>query len=388
MPNVSTCFYCNKTYSNDTEHVFSYGLGGQNLFMDCVCQKCNSYFSGLERELYQKSIIGLMRSTEGVDGYNPSQSTPAPFKAPLLLTQDKEHGIIFEVGQFYQMQTFIRPQLIFFRGVYYIEANTAANSDRFIAAWQKWLNGDALLSGYDSGQVLTRQYILNEEKYNGVTITTLKKLKNAIKFSSLPQNHHLFEALTPRLYFDDDKNLRIRAKTFDEAADFLRELLDHTLTSPVFNSFKGSGLQEALIDVGFSFDGLKFDQALVKIGLNTLLYHFPLVKTDPALIPLVNFVMKGSPGINAAWDKKHMIFDSQEGKHNISFGQAKDHTHIRISLFNGQFAFGFWIENLKLFQSSNYARQLIDYKNRINTFQDNKAFLMSFQPNRNSIPEA
>jgi hypothetical protein len=194
----------------------------------------------------------------------------------------------------------------------------------------------------------------------------------------LPSDHLLFTSLTPRLYLDDEKKLRVRARTKDEAAVFLKKFLDYTLTAPIFNSFKGSDISHAIINVGFSFDGLMFDQALVKIALNCLLYYFPAVKTSQALVSIVSFVMTGEPGANAAWDQKNQVLDSKENHHNIFFAQAEDHTHIRISLFNGQFAYGFWINDLRLFPSKNYARLLIDYKNKVNTFQDHGTFLMSF----------
>jgi hypothetical protein len=53
---LKTCIYCENVYEKDTEHVFPHGLGGQKLFINCVCADCNRYFSGLERELYQNLL--------------------------------------------------------------------------------------------------------------------------------------------------------------------------------------------------------------------------------------------------------------------------------------------------------------------------------------------
>jgi hypothetical protein len=386
MHQTYTCFYCNHTYHKNEEHVFPKGLGGQTLYMDCVCEQCNKYFSTLEGELYKKSPIALMRSTAGVDSYNRRNIAPAPFKAPILLTQDEHFGIVYEVGQYERMQTFIRTQIILFQGQFYLEGNSLEKPAALFSALKKWLKGETLFSGYSDGQLSVLKYSLTDGKYVMSVGNIDGKLNAGIKFMSLPADHHLLNALTPRLYMDDESKLRVRAGSFKAAAEFLKDLLNHTLTSPNFESFKGSDNTRNIINVGFSFDGLKFDQALIKIALNCLLYYFPATKTDSTLKPLVSYVMTGSPGTGAAWDQKHMIFDSQESCHNISFGQVGGNTHIRISLFNGQFAYGFWINGLRLSSSPKYSRLLIDYKKRINTFQDYNAFLSSF-PRSGSISE-
>jgi len=46
--------YSENVYVKYSEHAFPYGLGSENIFIVCVCEKCNSYSSGLECELYQK----------------------------------------------------------------------------------------------------------------------------------------------------------------------------------------------------------------------------------------------------------------------------------------------------------------------------------------------
>jgi len=126
MHEVSICFYCKNSYTGNEEHVFPNGLGGQKLYIDCVCQQCNNYFSKLEGELYQKSPIALIRSTEGVESYTKRSAAPAPFKAPILLIQDEVFGIIYEVGQYHPMKTFIRTQIIFFEGQYYLEGRSGS----------------------------------------------------------------------------------------------------------------------------------------------------------------------------------------------------------------------------------------------------------------------
>ena len=92
------CVYCNINPVKNSDHVFPKSLGGENIYMDCVCDKCNNKFSKIERELFQKSIIGLMRSAEGVEGYSKNKRRPAPLKFPEIFQHDKEEKVVYEVG--------------------------------------------------------------------------------------------------------------------------------------------------------------------------------------------------------------------------------------------------------------------------------------------------
>lgn len=107
---MHSCIYCKIQYCKNTEHVFPLGLGGEDIMIDCVCDKCNNEFSKLERELYQKSPVALIRSNKGVIG-NKSRNTASAFKAPLLLCQDDVTGVAYEVGQSEKMQVYLRPQI-------------------------------------------------------------------------------------------------------------------------------------------------------------------------------------------------------------------------------------------------------------------------------------
>jgi hypothetical protein len=87
-----TCIYCNNEYLKNTDHVFHSGLGGENIFIDCVCLNCNNKFSNLEGHLMQKSPIGMIRVFEGVK--LESKKTLA-FKAPVLIDLDEETEIVY-----------------------------------------------------------------------------------------------------------------------------------------------------------------------------------------------------------------------------------------------------------------------------------------------------
>lgn len=375
------CAYCNKAYTKNSEHVFPYGLGGQNIFMNCVCEGCNNSFAGLERELYQKSIVGLLRSVKGVEGYNPSRINPAPFKAPILLTLDKTNSIVFEIGQFREMKVFLRPQIYYFKDKYYTEADSLENRDRFAAIFSKWRRENNLLVARVNNETICVKFSFTNGKHTFEKTACTKDSKKAIQYCSLPNDHKLYKYLTPRLYMDDDGKLRLRAKTPEQAYTFLRCLLNDVVMNNPYGNLPTANFDNPIVDVGFSFDGPKVERALIKIGLNYLMHYYPDTVCHPSIKPCIKFVSGESQDIHRMLDQRNQIIDSQSEKHNIFFNQLEDDLMIRISLFNGGFAFIFWINNIKLLKKNNYNRILIDYRNRVNIFEDTNQFLSSFPRN-------
>ena len=378
------CRYCGNFYqkTGKGEHVFPYGLGGENLYMNCVCDNCNNYFSTLERELLQKSLIGMMRSTEGIEGYKPSKEKPAPFKAPLLLMEDDKTGIVYEVGQFYQMQIFIRPQVICIDGKYYLETDTNEGRVKLFEKYKNWKTTNLRIivrmpiSKQDSIGFI--QFVNLNDHYSSEMKEERIIIRDEIFFEPLAVSHNLYEKLTPRLFIDDDDRLRIRARTLEEAIVFIEKFLKLTLQQVILYSYGGEDIYQPVISVGYSFDVFKTEQALVKIGINCLLYYYPTIQNDTALNDSISFVKNGLPLIQRSVDTKSQIIDSCEDTHNIFFYQTENSTCIRISLFNGGFVFAFYVLNLKIFQRHEYNRLIIDYKNRVNKFEDMSTFLNSF----------
>jgi hypothetical protein len=380
------CIYCTNLYQKNGEHVFPNGLGGQDIFMDCVCGVCNNYFSGLERELYQKSPVGLMRSTYGVEGYNPNPTNPAPFKAPILVCLDKKNKHVFEVGQYAKMKIGLRPQMYYHRDRYYVEGDHQENAALFALAFSNWKAKNSILTARIEDEIAMVKFELVSGNYQRTLLSGKQSTKKAIQFCTLPQDHKLFNKLSPRLFIDDDGKLKIRAKTFKEAQDFLEAVLLDTQTNNRYTSLQNKQLDKPTIEVGFSFDALKLEQALVKIGLNCLIHCYPATKTSLAIKPHVNFVMGKKPNyIIRSKEEKDQIRDSMEGHHNIFFAQVEQKVNVRISLFNGMFVFSFWIEDLSIMKPINYSRLLINYSDRIHMFQETNAFLMSFMPEKRDI---
>lgn len=134
------CIYCQEPYEKDTEHVFPHGLGGENIFIDCVCRGCNSKFSGLEGELYQKSPISLMRSIAGVKGYKKKNGNNSYFKAPILLTYDEQNKIVYEVSQHNEMKIQLKSQIIDIKSKFYLEGSDEKNILLFLKNIKKWKN--------------------------------------------------------------------------------------------------------------------------------------------------------------------------------------------------------------------------------------------------------
>ncbi len=375
MSTLKTCIYCENIYEKDTEHVFPHGLGGQKLFINCVCEDCNRYFSGLERELYQKSFVGLLRSTEGVAGYKPKGDKRTPFKAPILLTFDQENELVYEVGQYYLMQVFLRPQIMEIEGEFYLEGDTTEGIQKFVAAVKKWRDTNLML--FANGH-LAASFTKQE---SGFTVSLEDKKSNAkgcVYYSSLPDAHELFPYMAPRLFIDDSQDLRVRAKSLPEAMEFLRIFLNRQVTKKDFNSYTNKALGKSEIYVGFGFDGLKLEQALVKIGLNCLCHYYPEAMLSGKLTDLISYVKNGQPCINARLGKKDVVIDSTARTHNIFFYQQAEAFVVRISLFSGQFVFSFWINDLHLLKPNEYNRLVVRFDERINAFETHRDFLGSF----------
>ena len=91
------CAYCNVNPPSNSEHVFPKGLGGENIYMDCVCNHCNNEFSLIERELFQKSFVAIMRSTEGIEGYSKNKRRRAPLKFPEIFQYVEADNVVYEI---------------------------------------------------------------------------------------------------------------------------------------------------------------------------------------------------------------------------------------------------------------------------------------------------
>ncbi|WP_276133070.1 hypothetical protein [Polluticoccus soli] len=379
-----TCRYCSLDYplTKRGKHVFPKGLGGQDVYMDCVCGNCNQLFSTIERELIQKSLVGLMRSVEGLKGYARASDKQTPFKAQILLMADETNSYLYEVGQYLQMQVFVRAQVILYRDTFHIEADSEEGRNNLLKTYNSWKTTNL--------KMITRLPDKAGEDFEyvefglGSRVTAEKRksekaIKDAIIYLTLPSNHDLYPILSPRIFIDDDKKLRVRAKSEQEAIAFIEKLLTATMSKLVLHSFPGEINRQSIVNVGFSFDAFKFEQAMVKIGINCLIHYFREARNNTAIDDAIGFIMNGHPLIERRIDTKNSIIDSQPETHNIFFFQLERAFDVRVSMFNGSLIFAFSIPDLHLLKKGEYNRLVIDYKKHINKFETQGDFFASFK---------
>lgn len=367
------CIYCKRQYLKNTEHVFPLGLGGENIMIECVCGQCNNEFSKLERELYQKSPLALIRSIEGVIG-NKSRNTVSAFKAPLLLCQDDVTGVVYEVGQSEKMQVYIRPQIIHINNIFYVETDQQDNFNTFMIKFKAWKSDNLrLILKFPESNLMNTEYLEIEKTENSYFHKKVKgelKIKNEIILGLLPRSHHLNKSLHTRIYLDDEKNLRIRAKTDKAAIKFILDLLKFSDSKELMTSYVSDTKNMNEVSVGFNFDSKKCEQAMVKIALNSIFHYYPDSRDQSAVQPYLDFVKNGNKTFSAGIETKNHILDSQTNSHNIFLYQTESFLSIRLSLFNGQFVYQFLIPCLQLIRVHKFSQITIDYKRNKNQIND------------------
>jgi len=378
------CFYCEKTYKKNTEHVFPDGLGGQQIFMSCVCLKCNNEFSMLERELYQKGIAALMRSIEGISN-KKKQNKPNYFKAPTLLTLDEENKIVYEVNQNNEFEISLKPQIIEIDSKLYLEGSINKDIEKFINKIKKWTTNSLTmiysLSNEHSKETSYVQFQIKTNEIISEKIKTSEKVKASLIFQK-SGNNKLSKFLKPRIFLDNNDSLRIRANSIQESIDFIKKLLIFIPKNIKLNSYNEVINDNGIILVGHYFDPLKNEQAMVKIILNCLIHYFPNSKSNSSLEKIKTFIKHGESTLKRSLEKKSNIIDSNDKTHNLFFYQYEKNVSIRLSLFNGQICYSIIIEDLQILPNMDYKRLIIDYKNRINRMESKNEFFNSFNVKR------
>jgi hypothetical protein len=144
----------------------------------------------------------------------------------------------------------------------------------------------------------------------------------------------------------------------------MKSLLDYcAFGSSHFKSFSQEKSKEA-IKISMQFDVVKMQQALVKIGLNSLMHYYPETKYSDLLTPAKEFVLNEVP-LKTVIDQKIELLDTNPKLHTILFHQLEKGLLLRTSLFGGGFVYSTLIENLKLFPShGQFSAVEIDFKER------------------------
>jgi hypothetical protein len=378
------CRYCQHTYSGEgREHVFPKGMGGPDIYMDNVCGDCNQKFSSYERALMRDSPVAFMRSVEGIEGYGHTDK--GAFLAPILLTFDESKNVVYEVGQRHPFTNFIRPQILLVQEAFYIEGDTRDNTENFNRKFIHWRNKVRYIVIKDVDKLQWVELVDNGVTYKAVVKQVIEKSKEAVKIDLLHDTDIYFVHLSPRLYLSDLGELRVRARSNEEAIEFLIKLMNHTRKAVPLSSLKKDTFTNPVIYVGQKFNGIQFSQGLVKIGINCLMYYYPTFRDDDAFNECISFVMTGKGAVEIKGEEKSPIKDSVEGTHNIFFQQMTFGMNIRISFFNGAGgALSFNVVGLMMMNPGDFNRLVIDYNSHTAEFQNRTQFLTSFDKNHNS----
>lgn len=346
------CVYCNTNPVGKSDHVFPKSLGGENIYMDCVCDICNNKFSKIERELFQKSLIGLMRSSEGVEGYSKNKRRPAPLKYPEIFQFDKENKIVYEIGIHNGWKPYMRPQFIMVDKKTYSEAPTKEEMVEFIDAFNEWRNKNLTMvtkfPATKGEKYEAVKFILTDGKFQAEKTTLSKVKKEVIHYSLMKDNDEFKDNFEPRLFFDDSNKLIARSRSTEEGIDFIVDLLNYcNKDAAKFRSYSEKNTKEP-IRVSFKFNIEMMQQALVKIGLNSLMHYYPDTKYNTLLNPAKDFVNDGKEFRAAISDKMNFL-DTNNDIHYVLFYQLNEGLLVRASLFGSHFIHSFLLNDLKLF---------------------------------------
>jgi hypothetical protein len=377
------CRYCLTTYNGGPkEHVFPKGLGGQDIFMDNVCGTCNKKFMDYERSLMRDSPIAFVRSVEGIEGYRRDLPKGA-FLAPILLTFDEDTKVTYEVGQRYPFENFIRPQYILINDTFYIEGDKRESLQRLDDKFHEWKRDVRIISvkrvADDKSSLQWIEFVDDGSRFNTVINFSATKVKDIIKVDLLPDTHSLYDYFSPRLFLNDLDELRVRAKSIEEAVAFLTKLMNHTRTRVALTSYRKGKFIDPIIYVSQHFNNLQVSQCLVKIGVNCLMYYYPTFRDSTAFEECITFIMTAKNDVKITTEERSSIKDFGDGTHNLFFQQMTYGMNIRLSFFSGAGGvFCFDVKGLIIMKPGEFNRLVIDYRSRIMALQDRSEFLASF----------
>jgi hypothetical protein len=359
------CIYCNRLYEKNTEHVFPHGLGGEKVFINCVCENCNNDFSKLEGELFQKSPISLIRSVNNLKGY----SKKAFFKASELFIYDDVNNVVYEISQFNEMDIRLKPQIIEIDSRYYLEGGDSSEIKLFLSKMKKWKEG-SLTAFINDLSFKYVKFIYSDDDVEIEIFESDQKLNGEIIIESFNNESNLFKDFSPRIFLDDNKKIRVRGKTIDEAIVFLKKILKLSKESIKFKSKKKHIDYNGIVYVGQSFSNDHCLRAIVKVFLNTLFHYFPNSRKDNQIKDYISYVNFGTPLIDIDIDKKNNLIDLNDKSHTIFFYQGNDSLSLRLSLFGGKAIFTNFMKGVKVFNDNDYYRIVIDYENRLNRLEN------------------
>lgn len=378
------CVYCNTNAPSNSEHVFPRSLGGQSLYMNCVCDTCNNKFSNMERELIQKSIVGIMKSAEGLGTGKGVRKAPLKYRE--IFQYVETDGFVYEVG----VEGFIPyylPQIFKIENEFYCEASSQPELDTLLKKFDKWRHTGQhvtiLPKGKKHKRIIKFTPTNNEWSHSNSELT---RVKDSIILLTLSNNHEYSTFFTPRLYLDNDGQLIIRCVSEEEGINFFTDFLNECGKSLELTNYKSQGSKEAVM-VSMEFNLPLIQRAFLKIGLNSVMYYYPKTINSPFLQPIKNCILDGESNSlrGKVFGDRIELIDKLENTHTILFSQNNKGLIVRVCLF-GSVNCGFFIEGLKIHDDSEFMSIVeINYKTRTQKHIDFTDFLINTLPENHHI---
>lgn len=376
MENI--CIFCDENIASSSEHVFPFGLGGENIFIDCMCTRCNNSFSGIETELLENSPIAFMRTVEGLEGYkrNTNKLRPASLPSPEMLQYVEEDNVAYEVGIYKELHAFVRPQLIQIKGDIYIEGASKKEMLEFCNLLLEWKNQNPILVAKYDRHDSSKTNILRFEKSESTFIAesvSASNLKKAMRFFIVLSSHQYFQILEPRISLDHRKRLYLRARNIKEGIEFICNLLRKIeFEQANFSSFSPKETNQLISNV-MSFNVIKFNKAIVKIAVNLIIHYFPSLRTTTTILNAIKYLKKNDDAKEVklgSFEKADTLLDKFEGCHTVAFIQRDTMVEVRLSLFKGSYVQSIYFANLELpdWNTPIHSVVIINFKNRKQRF--------------------
>jgi hypothetical protein len=364
MEEIEICTYCETDPVTNSEHVFPDGLGGDDIFMDCVCKKCNSVFSKFESDLMKHSIVGFMRTAEGLTSKKKKGKSNLHFQE--LFLNDKKNKVIYEVGVGAGLKTFMRTQVIRVNNNFYIEGDSDDELKYFSELYSEWAKENLTII-YEFAKNKNQRYkgiklVWNLDHYDFEEVE-IEKITNEIINIPFKRKGKEFRHFEPRMFISEDKQILIRSRNIEETKFFIIDLLKSTRAKVPLFTYPNKDMTN-VVTVGHSFNIVKFQRAIVKVGLNCLIHCYPDTKNNPLLRPIKDFSLGKIDKINGEFGNTKIYTDKIEDSHSILFNQQSDGLKIRVSLFSGAVSYQYLINNLIQFQLNHISLFEVKFKER------------------------
>lgn len=362
------CVYCRKNEAGNSEHVFPKALGGADVYLDCVCDSCNNFFSGFERDFIQKSPIGLIRSDKQVRGYKSAKHRKNTLKFDEIFSYDEKSGIVLEAGTESGFKSYLRPQIHFQDNLFASVGSSKAELEDFYRLLNLWVHASRKVAiSFPKAKGEPYQCIKFDVEDETVLVTnfTESRINDKIylihrNVSNVSSHSAYFE---PRIFLDDNLRLIIRSRSAKESINFLSEFFKRIIETKKLKITALNVGSTDKVNTSMVFSHVSFLRATLKIGLNALFYYYPQSREAKSLDPFKDFILmdENIPPIKGELFSRLFEFDkTHENCHSIIFSQTRDGLGIRVSFFGSLVNF-FVVPELYLENSS---LLLINYNER------------------------